>query len=261
MTSLSSQTKPAELPSPLHPNWLWWAFRIVLRIAFAVWLRYRAHGFERLENGQGGLLLINHQSFLDPLLAGLPLQRPVSYLARDNLFRVPVIGWLLRNTYVMPINRDTASPGSIKEAVRRMQHGFLVGIFPEGTRSDGGEVAPLKPGFIALVRRTKLPVYPIGIAGANDALPRKARFLRPCKVCVVFGEPFTPEEIEELVGRGQEERLLALAHERIMQCQREAEVWRREGRRPGIQSDTGGPTTGDQPAADRPTVDAENYSN
>ena len=63
------------------------------------------------------------------LLIGLPLHRPVSFLARDTLFSVPVIGWILRHTYVMPLSRDTGGAAGIRETIRRLDEGFLVGLF------------------------------------------------------------------------------------------------------------------------------------
>jgi 1-acyl-sn-glycerol-3-phosphate acyltransferase len=214
------------LPHPTRPNWFWLASRFVMRLFFAFWLRYRARGVERVPVSGGGLMLVNHQSFLDPLLAGLPFSRPVSYIARDSLFRVPVIGWILRNTYVIPINRESAGSESLRESVRRMQHGFLVGVFPEGTRSADGAVGPMKPGFIALIRRGKLPVIPVGVAGAHEAMPRNAWFPRPRRVCVVYGEPLTHAQIEPYTRRGREEELVELVRGRIIACQAEAEEWR-----------------------------------
>ena len=170
--------------------------------------------------------MINHQSYLDPLLVGLPLQRPISYLARDSLFQAPVVGWILRNTYVMPINRESASTASLREAIRRLKHGFLVGIFPEGTRTETGEIGELKPGFLALMRRADVPVYPVGIAGAFQAFPLGAWFLRPATVRVVFGEAFTAEELSRF-GSGQEAELLAFSRERMLACQQAAEAWRK----------------------------------
>jgi 1-acyl-sn-glycerol-3-phosphate acyltransferase len=169
--------------------------------------------------------LVNHQSFLDPLLVGLPLKRPVSFLARDSLFRVPIIGWILRNTYVMPINREAASTSSLREAIRRLAHGFYVGIFPEGTRTETGEVGELKPGFLALMRRAQVPVYPVGIAGAFQSYPKRAWFPRPVKVCVEFGEAFTQAELEQF-GRDRETELLTFIRARIAACQQRAEAWR-----------------------------------
>ena len=218
---------PADsLPDPIHPNVVWRFIRVTLRNVFAFWMKYRARGFERLPEG-GALFLINHQSFLDPLLVGLPLRRPVSYLARDSLFPVPFIGWVLRNTYVMPIRRDAVSTESIREATRRLEHGFYVGIFPEGTRTRDGRLGPLKPGFVALLRRCRVPLVPIGISGAIDVLPRGAWFLRPRRVHVVFGEPVPWDVWQPLTARGREEELLEFARSGIQKCLDEAEEWRR----------------------------------
>lgn len=173
-------------------------------------------------------MLANHQSFLDPLLIGLPLHRPVSYLARDSLFRVPVIGWILRNTYVMPINREAASTASMREMIRRMQHGFLVGIFPEGTRTETGAVGEFKPGFVAVLRRSKLPVYPVGISGGFQALGRKSWCLRPARVRVVVGEPISVEELNQFSGRDQDQALIEFVRGKIVDCYNEAELWRTE---------------------------------
>jgi len=216
---------PPPLPDPIRPNWVWRIIRVTLRNLCAFWMRYRARGFDRLPPG-GALLLINHQSFLDPLLVGLPLRRPVSYLARDNLFRVPVIGWILRNTYVMPIRRDAASTESLREAARRLEHGFFVGIFPEGTRSPDGSLGPLKPGFVALLRRCRAPLVPVGIAGAVDVLPRGAVWLRPRRVHVVFGEPILPEVWEPLAVRGREAELLAFTTAALQRELDAATAWK-----------------------------------
>lgn len=227
----SNEPAPERTGPPLlHPtrrNWVWASAQFLLRLVFTAWLRYRARGVEKIPASGGGLILANHQSFLDPFLVGLPLSRPVSYLARDSLFRVPVVGWILRKTYVIPINREAATTTSIKAAVERMRHGFLVGIFPEGTRSGDGTVGPFKPGFVALVRRGKVPVYPVGVAGAHEAMPRGRFLLRPRRVTVVFGDPLTPDEIARYSARGHEDALVALARNRVMACQREAEQWRR----------------------------------
>jgi 1-acyl-sn-glycerol-3-phosphate acyltransferase len=216
---------PAEtpLPRPDRRNAVWWTSQVILRLVYSLWNGYRARGAGRLAPG-GGLLLVNHQSFLDPTLVGLPLSRPVSYLARDSLFRVPILGPFLRAVYVMPINRDAAGTESLREAIRRMRHGFLVGIFPEGTRTPDGSLGEFKPGFVALVRRAGVPVYPVGVAGAFDALPRGAKWLRPKPIRVVFGEPFAEHEL-----KGDPQALAALARERIAGCLAVAEAWLREG--------------------------------
>ncbi|MBI1313226.1 1-acyl-sn-glycerol-3-phosphate acyltransferase [bacterium] len=219
-------TDDPPLPNPTRRNVVWLTLQFVLRLVFAAWLRYRARAIENLPIEGGGLVLVNHQSFLDPLLAGLPLRRPISYLARDNLFRVPVVGWILRKTYVIPINRDAASTASLRNALRRMEHGFLVGVFPEGTRSVDDNIGEFKPGFVSLIRRAKVPVYPVGIAGAGDALPRGGFRLFCPPVRVVFGAPLCEERLAELRVKGREEELIQFARDAVVTCQREAQNWR-----------------------------------
>ncbi|MFQ5734266.1 MAG: lysophospholipid acyltransferase family protein [Planctomycetaceae bacterium] len=214
------------LPHPTRPNWTWLLGRFLLQIAFTVWFRFRVRGLHYLPESGGGLVLSNHQSHLDPLLLQIALHRPIGFLARDNLFRVPFVGWVLRRHYVLGINRESVAASVIRESVRRMQHGFLLGIFPEGTRTQDGSVGEFKPGFVAIVRRAKLPIYPVGVAGAFEALPRGTWFPRPRRVRIVYGEPLTYAELEPLCQRGRERELVELVRDRVTECRREAEAWR-----------------------------------
>lgn len=256
MTDVKSQ-HATRLPSPTRRNWVWFTIQFVLRIAFSLGLRYRADGVKHIPEEGGGLVVVNHQSFLDPLLVGLPLQRPVSYLARDSLFRVPIIGWILRNTYVLPINREAASSTSIKAAVESMRHGFLVGIFPEGTRTRDGRIAEFKPGFVALIRRAQRPVYPVGLAGAGQAMPRNAWFPRLRPVRVVFGTPITEDELAPYTARGNEEALIQLVRDRVVECQHAAQQWLDGTRgRPDGAAPRPGPAGSPKPEANPPSHSA-----
>ncbi len=225
MTQTQSDTQTA-MPHPTRRNLYWLTIQFILRMFFTLRFRYRARGLENIPPTGGGLVLSNHQSSLDPLLIGLPLSRPVSFLARDTLFPIPVMGHILRKTYVMPINRDAASTATIRKAVGRMKHGFLVGIFPEGTRSRDGKIGEIKPGFIALARRSGLPVFPVGIAGANGCMPTGSKWPRQGHIHVVFGEPLSQHELSEYLKKGREDDLTALIRERLTDCQQAAEDWR-----------------------------------
>ena len=182
------------------------------------WIRVRIQGQEHIDHSQGGLFLINHQTFLDPLLVAVKLTRPVSFLARDNLFRIPILGWVLRNTHVIPISREAARGGSIRVATEQLEVGFLVGIFPEGTRSADDDVHRFRPGFIAIVRRTNQPIYPVGIAGVNRIMPRGAWFIRPGRVQVVFGPPLTADEVGQFQTGSDDATLCELARSRVADC-------------------------------------------
>ncbi|WP_417377521.1 lysophospholipid acyltransferase family protein [Gimesia sp.] len=212
-------------PRSNRRNFLWILFQWILQVFFAIWLRYQSRGKENLPAEGGGLLVSNHQSFLDPLLIGLPLSRPVSFMARDSLFRIPILGPFMRYEFVIPISRKAASSQSFRAAILNIESGNYVGIFPEGTRTTDGSVQRFKPGFLALLKRTEVAIYPIGIAGAFRALPRGAYFLRPRSVRVVFGEPISAEQIREFCERGAEKDLLELTHQRVIACQQQAESW------------------------------------
>ncbi len=216
-----------DVPHPLRRNIVWRAIQYALRFLFVVWLRYRAIGLRNIPAQGPGLLAINHQSFLDPLLVGLPLSRPVTYLARSTLFPVPLVGWVLRHTYVIPLDQESPGTSTIRESVARLKAGWLVGVFPEGSRTETGRLGPMYPGFIALVRRQPVPVYPVGIAGAFESFPRGSAIIRPGTVRVVYGAPIPVEEVAELSRRGREEEFLAVLRERIAACCEEAEAARR----------------------------------
>jgi 1-acyl-sn-glycerol-3-phosphate acyltransferase len=222
--SAGSQHPPSH-ESPDHPNRLWRFLRALTRLAFPVWFRLRARGVENVPAHGPALLVINHQSFLDSIFVGNPLARPISFLARDSLFRVPVLGWMLKNAYAMPVNRESATSSSLRRAAERLKRGYLVGIFPEGTRSTDGQIGPLKPGFIALVRRADVPVIPVGIAGSGAALPRNAWLARPRTCRLVFGEPIPADVLARLAVKGNEQALLDEVRRRMVACQQEAQEW------------------------------------
>ena len=226
---MPSNEQEIDLPDPKVRGLVWCILQVICQNLFCFWLGFRASGNRRLEDSDGGLIVSNHQSFLDPLLIGLPFQRPVSFLARDSLFRIPMIGWILRKTHVMPINRDGASTVSLRETIRRLQRGYLVGIFPEGTRSETGAVGRFKPGFVAILRRGNRPLFPVGVSGAFQALNRRSWFLKPTRVRVVFGSPIGVEVLALYAGRDQEEALIEFVRSRVVECYQAAETWRMTG--------------------------------
>lgn len=225
---------PSQFPLPIQGqrrNFVWRFIQFCFQIFCLVWFRYRCHGREQLPTG-GALFLANHQSFLDPLLIAVFLKRPVSYLARDNLFRIPVIGWILKSTYVMPIRRESAGTESIRKSLARLQDGYYVGLFPEGTRTDDGSLGTVKPGFVAIARRGHVPIVPVGIAGAFEAFPRHAWWIRPSRVRIVFGEPIPTETVSELSQKGREQEFVEVVRERLEACHAAAAHWRNSGVEP-----------------------------
>jgi 1-acyl-sn-glycerol-3-phosphate acyltransferase len=164
------------------------------------------------------LVCANHQSHLDPVLVGLCSDRPMNYLARESLFRIPVFRQLIELYDAIPIDRDGTGLAGLKETLRRLKRGEMVLIFPEGSRTRDGEIAPLKPGFLTLARRSHAAVLPVGLDGAFDALPRRRVIPRPAKICVCIGPPITPVEAESM----DDAAFLAEVEGRIRHCHQEA---------------------------------------
>ena len=187
------------------------AFRVLARW-FGVWLyALRIVGRENWPAAGGALVCANHQSMFDPPLVGLTCPRRMNYLARDTLFKVPILAQLIRFLDAIPIDRDGVGLSGLKETLRRLKAGELVLIFPEGTRTHNGEVAPLKPGFIAVARRSRVPLVPVGLDGAFQAWPRTARFPRLGRIAVAIGAPITAEQVAELTDGD----LLSLLQQRV----------------------------------------------
>jgi len=171
-------------------------------------------------------MLVNHQSYLDPMMVGVWMDRPVSFVARDTLFKIPILGSFLRAVYVLPVKRGAVSSATIRESVRRVEHGFILGLFPEGTRSTDGEVHRFKSGFLSILKRTKVPVIPVGVSGTYAAMPKGAIFVRPKKIVVKYGEPIPFEDIANYLEENREKELVDLLRQEVIQCQQEAEAIR-----------------------------------
>ncbi len=185
----------------------------VLGLAVRVIFRLRTCGRKNVPARGPVVLLSNHQSHLDPPLVGCFTKRPLSIMARDTLF-TGLVGWLVRSYDAIPIDRDGSGLGGIRATLKCLKNGSAVLLFPEGTRSEDGQLQPLKPGFCSLVRRSHATVVPMAIAGAYQAWPRTARFPRPHPIAVVWGAPLAPDDIAKL----SDAELVATITERIADC-------------------------------------------
>ena len=145
----------------------------------------------------GFILASNHQSYFDPPLLGSCLRRPVSFMARDTLFRHPLFGGLIRGVGAFPVRRDGVGKERLKEAVRRLKAGAAVVVFVEGTRTRTGEIGEIRDGAGLLSRLAGVPVVPAALDGTYRAWPRGRSFPRPSRVRVAFGQPIPAERFRK----------------------------------------------------------------
>ena len=149
----------------------------------------QVQGLERVPPRGPVILAINHLSMLDPILVGAVMPRVVHFMAKQELFRYPLLGWLLRRLHAFPVRRGQADREALARALDLLRAGEVVGIFPEGTRSADGQLLPLQGGTAFLALKSGAAVIPVAIAGTHRAMPRGALWPRRVRVQIRIGEP------------------------------------------------------------------------
>lgn len=158
---------------------------------------YRVIGRERIPQEGGVILAMNHQSFLDPPLAGIACDREIHFLARKSLLEWPLLGSLFPKMNVVPVDENGPDMGALKAVIRIVKAGHGTVIFPEGTRSRDGKLQAAQSGLGLVVAKTMAPVVPMRIFGAFEAFPADTVRLSFSPITVVVGEAmrFGPEDI------------------------------------------------------------------
>lgn len=167
--------------------------RAVIRWWAKWYLRLEVVGLEHFPKTGGVLVAGNHVSYLDIPMLGCALARPADFMGKRELFRHPVVGWIYRRLGGFPIRRGGVTKDSLAEAVRRLQAGRVVVIYPEGRISETGDLLPPKLGFGLVVERAGVPVVPVYMTGTDAAMPRGRRWIWPRPVKVFIGPPLVFE--------------------------------------------------------------------
>lgn len=185
---------------------------LLLHIFFGLYLRWKVYNRERVPRTGPVIMAANHASFLDPPLVGTALPRPINYLARQSLFRFPVIGSVLRYWDAVPVDRDSGV-GGLKNILDRLLKGGAIIFFPEGTRSPDGNFLPARSGIGLAVIKSEAPVIPVRIFGSNLAFGRPHRFPRPRKVIVKFGNEIDFSALRAEASTAPKQRLKEIYQE------------------------------------------------
>jgi 1-acyl-sn-glycerol-3-phosphate acyltransferase len=164
-----------------------WTF---FRALYAGYFGWRVHHPEHVPLEGSALLVSNHASFLDPPLVGSGLHREMSYLARDTLFRFPVVGAILRSWNAVPVDREGGGASGLRAVLEKLNAGKAVILFPEGTRSPDGELQAARSGVGLIVIKTDAPVIPVRVLGTFKAYSRHQKFPKfRSRVEVIYGKP------------------------------------------------------------------------
>jgi 1-acyl-sn-glycerol-3-phosphate acyltransferase len=157
---------------------------------------------DRFPAGTGVLLCPNHVSDADPAAVYWGLGRPAWYMAKSELFSVPVLGALMRFFQAFPVKRDTADRAALKRAEELLKEGKMVVIFPEGGGNFDNTLQPLHPGALLIAMKTRVPVIPVAMKNTALVWPYgKLKLQRtPQPVEVIFGEPLDLSDLYDKRG-------------------------------------------------------------
>ena len=182
----------------------------LVAILARVMFRPSVVGVENIPESGPVLIAPIHRSNVDFAFTLFISKRKVFFMAKDSLFKVPMLGTLLRHLGAFPVRRGAADRESLTLATEVLRQGHALVLFPEGTRKFGLTVEPLHDGAMFIAARTGASVVPVGVGGSERALPPGARIPRPTKIRLVVGAPISPPSGE---GRPSRSAITAKSEE------------------------------------------------
>lgn len=172
----------------------YWLIRKFLISVFKLFFKFKVEGLENLPKKTNFIVAANHSSFLDPLIIAAAMPKRVYWIAMRALYKVSWLAWVMNKFGVLPTGNSS------ERAVRLLLKNKNVCIFPEGGISRDGSLKEFRRGAALLALRTGRPVVPCAILGANQALPRTAKFPRMHPIKVKIGKPkYLLKEHENMV--------------------------------------------------------------
>lgn len=176
----------------------WYLLGYSLSKAIAkTFFHYRVIGADNMIEEGPCIIAANHCSYFDPPLVGVACRRAIHYLARKSLLKVPILGPILPDLNVIPVDQKNADRSALLGAIRVIKNGGAVLIFPEGTRSTNGKLRAAQPGVGMIAAKTGAPVIPVRIFGSYEILPRGATWPRAGTITVIIGRALEFQGIDD----------------------------------------------------------------
>ena len=170
-------------------HWVYYWGRFLTRVLLFLFTRWRVRGKENIP-GQGPLLIVvNHLNLADPPIIGVSVNRKAMFMAKEELFRSRLSGYIVRNYGAFPIRRGGMNKEALRKAEQLLAQGMALIMFPEGQRSKGTQLESAFSGSMLLAVRSGAPILPIGIAGTEKIKGFAWLFHRP-QITVNIGYPF-----------------------------------------------------------------------
>lgn len=164
----------------------------VIKPIFNTYFQGRVIGLENVPQKGGFVAVSNHASNVDPPFLAICVCRPVAFMAKEELFRVPGLKQFIQAYGAYPVQRGTGDRGAIRAALQALNEGWGVGIFLEGTRTKDGRVSNPKTGAALIAAKAQVPLLPMSLIGTEKIFSGKNAFPQPSPITLRIGEAIAP---------------------------------------------------------------------
>jgi 1-acyl-sn-glycerol-3-phosphate acyltransferase len=171
-------------------TWVYGMAQGLLRLLAISLFDLKAYGLKNIPTHGGVLIVSNHQSYLDPAVLGVKVKRPMSFMAKSELFVNKVFSFLICSVNAFSVRQGDGDVGAIRETINRLQEGHVLVMFPEGGRTMDGEIEKMEGGMGLIVRRAgpAVKVVPAAVYGAYQAWSRHRFLPHPAPIRVKYGQ-------------------------------------------------------------------------
>lgn len=159
----------------------------VVAPTLGLYFRGRVYGIDQVPQHGPLVIVANHASDFDPPLVSCSVRRPVSYMAKEELFRVPALSSAIRLYGAYPVKRGSADRSAIRAAITQLNQGWAVGIFLSGTRTADGRIPEAKLGAALIAAKTGAPLLPLSLWGTDQIFAKGSLIPRPVPITIRIG--------------------------------------------------------------------------
>jgi len=163
-------------------------------VLFNTLFRFKVEGQENIDYSRSFLILANHCSYIDPMLVGIAVKKPIAYMAKAEIFKVPLLNKIARWSGAFAVNRGSGDNSFLNNTVYALKTGWLINMFPEGGRSPDGKFMQVKPGAAKVLLAEPVPFLPVAIINTHNAWGKKRKIKFFTQIGLKIGKPVYPEE-------------------------------------------------------------------
>jgi len=160
--------------------------------ALHTYFRVKIHGAEKVPQTGGLIAVSNHASYFDPPLLSNSVRRPVAFMAKEELFKTPVLKQVIKLYGAYPVKRSASDRAALRAATHAVESGWIAAVFLQGTRSADAKITDPKLGAAWIAAKTQVPIVPISLWGTEKVISKGFPFLSPVPITVRIGGLITP---------------------------------------------------------------------